>query len=536
MVLEFKNVSLIALLVILSIFFILELQVSIPSPITFGDEAIHTAMSRYMAKELEYPMWRTIEGTDAFKNNFGSPPLLQLLEGGFFLIFGFNEIIVKLLLPFISLLTALAIYLITKRLFDDKIAFIAAVVFMTIPSVVTYSVTFYVEGLATLYFALAVLLFIYGIKTENKKFLVLSGAFIAFAYLTEISSLNLIIFLILAFSYSLIVRKDFDISKYGVLLVAFIVITSGFLIRNLALYGTPGCYIPVNTLPIINKIFDNSGCLYKGIQVAEQEYQYEGRTADVGSEQSVYRMGIINYLDFAYGNIWLVVLGIFGGVFLTLQRKDPSSILLLLMLLTFLPYFHFTAPRAEDAARNLLGWTPFIAVFTGIYFGRLYEFLQSHQKYIAPIIFLVIIILAYQNITLKLGTMKDVKQFSPAFFEACDWARNNLPKDAVLSTVWVHRAAYSCERITVGNPPDIFLSKDLELIKKTAKNSGITHLFIQKFSLSNKPLSETYTIDSVKFFEDNPDNFNKVYENGPSLEQCIQQGGCDGNIIYEIAL
>ncbi len=34
--------------------------------------------------------------------------------------------------------------------------------------------------------------------------------------------------------------------------------------------------------------------------------------------------------------------------------------------------------------------------------------------------------------------------------------------------------------------------------------------------------------------EDNPKNFEKIYENGPSLEQCRQAGGCDGTILYKI--
>ncbi|MBI4009981.1 MAG: glycosyltransferase family 39 protein [Candidatus Aenigmarchaeota archaeon] len=505
----------------------MELQVTLPNPITFGDEAFHTGMARYIAKEKDYPGWVTIEGTEAGRNHFGKPPLLHLLEAGFFLIFGFNETIVKILLPFISLLTALAIYILVKKIYDDKIAFIAAIVFISIPSVATYAVTFYTEGLVTFYFALSVLLFIYSLKTENKKYLFLTGMFVAFAFLTEVSSVNLIIFILLAALYDF-TRSNFQISRYAILFTAFIIVTSGFFVRNLSVYHAPECY-----LPFTNKIFDTSGCDY-GNTIREQKYQYQAITAGGGSDQSVYGMGITNFLDFAYGNIWLVVLGVFGGIVISLYRRDVTSILLLLISFTFIIYFNFTTSRAEDAARNLLAWTPIFGVLTGIYFGRLYELLQSYQKYIALVIFIVVILLAYQNLTPKLDVMKQVKQFSQAFFEACDWVRNNLPNDVLLSTVWVHRAAYSCERPVVGNPPDIFLSKDLELIKKDAKSVGITHLFIQKFSLSNEAISERYEIDSVLFFEGHNETFVKVYENGPPLQQCIQQGGCDGNIIYEI--
>jgi len=526
-VLGFKNISLIALLVILSIFFVLELQVTLPNPITFGDEAFHTGMARYIAKEKDYPPWVTIEGTDIGRSSFGRPAMLQLLEAGFFLIFGFNEVIVKFLIPFISLLTALVIYILMKKLYDDKIGFIAAIVFISMPSVVTHSVIFYSEGLVTFYFALSILLFLYSLKTENKKYLILTSVLVAFAFLTEVSSINLILFFFLAAIYEL-TQNTFQISRYAALFILFIVFTSGFFVRNLSLYQAFECY-----LPLTEKLFDKSGCTY-GTPLREQKYKYEGMTDQAGSDQSVYRMGITNFLDFTYGNIWLVILGVFGGIVISLYRRDLAGTLLLLFLITIVPYFYFTAGRAEDAARNLLGWTPIFAIFAGIYFGRLYELLQSYQKYIALVIFLIVIILAYQNLTPKLDVMKQVKQFSPAFFEACDWVKNNLPNKAVLSTVWVHRAAYSCERTTVGNPPDVFLSKDVELIKKDAKEVGITHLFIQKFSLSNQALSERYKIDSVLFFEENKEYFVKVFENGPPLEQCIQQGGCDGNLLYEI--
>ena len=208
--------------------------------------------------------------------------------------------------------------------------------------------------------------------------------------------------------------------------------------------------------------------------------------------------------------------------------------LLLLIILTILPYFPFTAARAEDAARNLLAWAPFIAIFAGIYFGRLFEFLESYQKYIPVIIVVLVLFIGFQNFSSKAATMKQVKQFSPAFFEACDWVKKNLSKDSVLATVWVYRAAYSCERTTVGNLPDIFISKNLTLIEKNAKDVGITHLFIQKFSLSDQLISERYLIDSVLMFDNDAGHFKKVYENGPALKDCIQAGGCDGNIIYEL--
>jgi len=114
------------------------------------------------------------------------------------------------------------------------------------------------------------------------------------------------------------------------------------------------------------------------------------------------------------------------------------------------------------------------------------------------------------------------------------WIKKNLPENVTLSTVWGHRTVYACQRNAVGRIPDIFLSRNETYTREIAKKLGVTHLFIQKFSISDQNIAEHYRLDSIQFFEDHPETFVKVYENGPPLQQCLQQGGCDGNIIYEI--
>ncbi len=132
--------------------------------------------------------------------------------------------------------------------------------------------------------------------------------------------------------------------------------------------------------------------------------------------------------------------------------------------------------------------------------------------------------------------MVQVKQFSPLFFEACNWIKENTPKDSSLFTIWSHRAVYSCQRDSSGNLADISLSRDLNYTLSVAKELGVTHIFIQKFSIDsqNQHLQENYDLDFVQFLENNTEHFKNIYENGPSLQQCLQQGGCDGNIVYEI--
>jgi hypothetical protein len=183
-----------------------------------------------------------------------------------------------------------------------------------------------------------------------------------------------------------------------------------------------------------------------------------------------------------------------------------------------------------------LGWVPFIALISGKFFEEIYFWLCKYYKYLGIGIIIIILIFGYLGLREKLNTMYQVKQFSPTFFEACGWIKKNTPKDAVFMSIWSHRAVYSCQRNSIGNTADIALSNDVNYTINIAKELGITHLFIQKFSIdpNNQHLSEKYDLSFVQFLENNSEHFKKIYENGPSLQECLQSGNCDGNIVYEI--
>ena len=193
-----------------------------------------------------------------------------------------------------------------------------------------------------------------------------------------------------------------------------------------------------------------------------------------------------------------------------------------------------TLGRAEDTARYTLGWVPIIAVFVGKAFTEIYELIKKYTKQFSLIIFLVVLVFGFLSLKEKTDTMLQVKQFSPLYFKACDWIKQNTSEDSVIMTVWSNRAVYNCQRNVVGNIVDIALSTDLNYTLNKTKTYGVTHIFIQKFSISNEPMSEKYSVAFVQFLENNPEHFVNIFENGPKLQECLQQGGCDGNIVYEV--
>jgi len=526
-VLEIKKPEIIVLLIILTIILALNLQVTFSTPIVFGDEGFHTRMSQEIARDVEYPKWAPFMGIEQ-KFGYSRPPLWNILEASFFFVLGFSEIIVKFLTPFIAcILIGIITFIVGKMFYNEKIGVIAAIIAVTIPSFVTYSVLFYTDILVTFYFILSIFTIFLAEKTNSKKYWILAGVFCAFTVLSKTTGAFIILIFGTYLFYQFVTKRNIKILKrYLVFISIFALIVGSYFLRNYSLFNTLSCDLPFFDKEKCSVMFDYT-----------PTYEFTARTEQVGTETSVFRMGFTNYLDFSYGNIWFVAFTFLCGLILVLYRRKKSDMLILLTLPWLLFVLVYFVHRAEDTARYALSWVPVVALISGIYLGEIYSFIKKYQKYLALIVFVFVLYFSFLNLKGKLDVMASVKQFSPAFFEACDWIKENTAEDSVMMTIWGWRAVYNCQRNIAGIMPDmadIEMSDDLNFILSRLNAHRITHIFIQKFSLSNELLGEKYLISWVQFLENNPENFVKIYENGPSLEQCIQAGGCDGNIVYEV--
>jgi 4-amino-4-deoxy-L-arabinose transferase-like glycosyltransferase len=527
-VFEIKNPWMITLLVILFTFFILELQVMYSTQINFGDEGFHARAAQLIAEKVEYFIWRPF-GIGMVKRGWHGAPIWHFTAAFFFLISKNIDIAAKFLPPFITFVTALGIFVLTKRIFNEKIGFLASIIFISFPAIVTYSVLFYKDALFVSYLAFFFLTILLYFKTHEKKYWLLAGVFSFLAFLTKTPGVVVYIFIILLFLYELFVKREnilILVKKYSVFIFFLIILPSAFFLRNLYYYNAPICYLPI-------PFWDRSGC---SIYLFKSEYEFSGRTEQTGTEVDLFKFGVANYLEFTYGPLWFTSLAFLCGLYLVLSGRTKERLILLLILLTLIPVFYKSTKRTEDTARYTLGWSPIIALIGAIWLDSVYEFLKKYYKHFGMIVIIFVLLMSWNNLKGKLDIMTQVKKFSPLYFEACDWVKENLPENTTLLTIWVNRAVYNCQRNSVGNLADIALSRDIDHILNVAKKSNITHLFIQKFSIDtqNRHLSEKYDLDFIQFLENHPETFKKIYENGLPLQQCLQQGGCDGNIIYEI--
>jgi len=531
---EIKNPELIVLSFFLIALFILQLRITLNNPIAFGDEGYHGMLQRYIGLKFDYPQWHPYYSNPVGEMGVADNPLWHFLGASLFMIFR-SEIVIKLLPPFIGVICiGYSTYFLGRKLFDNKtIAFVAAIIAVTTPSVITYSVLNYKDAMMTFYFTMFVLSFIIYLKNGDKKFELLAGVFGGLLILGKTSGYAMVpsIF-VLFFLVELIREKKLlnSIKKFIIPTLLILIITSGFFIRNLVFYKTPICsaFVP---------FFSTEKCNLSKINY-QHKYQMEGRTVQVGTELTPFKMGMENYFDFAYGFIWLLPLFFFLGTFYLMQEKGKDKILILIIFISFIPIYYIAfKSRAEDTARWLMPLVPVMAVVASSYMKFIYEFLEKNLKSVSIIFFIVLIFFAYKNFNQKLLVMDQVKKFSPAFLQACEWVKANTPKDARLGAiVYMPAAGYNCDRNVAAGGPDVVLSQNKTLMLSVLHMQNATHLFIQKALIAwdDAKLSERHPISFVRYLESNPQDFVKVYESGPSLEQCMLQGGCDGIIIYEL--
>jgi len=526
---EIKNPTILLLLAILSIFFFLEVRTTLNSPIAFGDEGYHTRMAQWIEENKEYPKWIPFEGTNLYGKNFGKAPMWNFVEAGLFLLFGFSEFLVKILTPFVAtFMLGLTVFIFGKKIFNERIAFMASILMVSVPCLVTYSVLFYADAFFTYVFTSFVLFTILALKENEKKYWILSGLFAAFSLLTKTPGLAVFPVISLAFLYEFYKTKKFKIKKYFPFIILLILICGPWVLRSLVYFKTPVCAA----------MFTTEECKKTFQYEVQTNNNFAGRTTPGGSELSVLNMGLTNYLNFAYGSIFFIPLFFLCGLYLVFKQRKIENVMLLIVLVSFIPVLAMSTERAEDTARYMLGTMISISFITAIYLEVIYKFIEKYYKHLALIVFILVISFGFWNLNEKLKIMIAVKQFSPSFFEACNWIEKNTPEDSLLFTVWGHRATYNCHRDIsfYGSLPDsrdIILSNDLDLVLSRFEAHGITHVFLQKFSIDTKAYREKYPTQFVQFLENNPDHFKKIYENGPVSTQCLQ-GGCDGNIVYEI--
>ncbi|MEM5830175.1 MAG: glycosyltransferase family 39 protein [Candidatus Aenigmatarchaeota archaeon] len=522
-------------------------------PIVFGDEGFHMRIAKELTNRKEYLYY-----LEYFKPNptaYGYFSIFHFLEAFGFLV---SEWFARLLLPLTVFLIAFSMFVIFWKVFDEKIALLSSILFQTFQSTVIYSVTFYVDSLLTLFTLLGFGFSLLYFKEKRIEYLILSSIFISLTLITKptLPSAILASFYLFLIYKLVFVEKNYKHFIYSLIFPT--IITLSAILANILIYNK----VCISIFPLsefLNNYLKGS-CIIENINYKDK-YSFSARTEQIGTEVDVFSMGLTNYLDFAYGYSSFIIFSVLISIVYFAIKKQIEILALLLPLiflflysLTFDYYWYgnlgvFT--RAEDTARYLYFSNPFIALYISSIFLILKEFLSVFEKnkhyqklYIAYVLLFLISLFFishffFTSYSQKLDIMQRVKSFSNYFFEACNWVKNNLDKNATLMSLWGHRVVYACER-NVGGTADLRLSNNATFINELAKYLGINYFFVEKFSVDplNRHFAEMYDLSWVELLYNSPEYFEKVYENGIPFEQCKNYWNfgyqCDGVIIFKV--
>ncbi|MEM5814511.1 MAG: glycosyltransferase family 39 protein, partial [Candidatus Aenigmatarchaeota archaeon] len=379
--------------------------VSLQSHIVFGDEGYYSSVGRWMADNAVMPVYEPYYHTDIYHPKFVKHPLHFFFNVGAWLLLG--ELGIKLLIPVFSVLTALLLYAFLKREGAPWLGAASALIFLMLPGVVTYGVLDYVE---TLNFMLITLALVFGYYTVNGRGLahtLLAGVFLGLALLTDITALFAALVLLCYFVFS----RRFG-SWRNVLLVIVLagIMVSPFLIRNMMLFGSP-CYAFLSGGECAPKI---------DMEIAHSPYlggTFVSGEAAVGTGAGLLKMGVLNYMRFAFG--WSASVILLFGIAFAAAKRDKFSLLMVAWFVAFLllnVHQALYGGRSEDLQRYSLFGFPAVALLCGLFVTESCRWSARKHKILAGILVLVFAVAFFNYGYEKITTMASVKAFAPGFF------------------------------------------------------------------------------------------------------------------------
>ncbi len=515
----------VAAVIIVFIFWWIYSIASVGGNVLFGDEGYHAEMSKWISENKVLPKWTPLfYETEYSKMGYLRPPLHHTLFAGLN-IFGWNESLLKVLLPIFSLITAFTIYILVRNMVSGLAGILSMLIFLLLPTVITHGVLAYSDSLFVMILTVALYTFYKHVKTGRTAYLLFSGIFSGLATITKISGIIMPLFFIVYFALDGLKKEG--LRKAAVLFICMVLVASPWLIRNSLLYGSPVC----DNYPFLGRFFNNSGCTV-GTTQSSGGQEFVGRTANVGSEQNLLNVGVPGFIEFAYGNFFIVFLTISGFLAAILYRKEKGLWIIALFFLVTLTLYQYSTGRSEDVARYVLP----VAIPLSILPAFLAYGLGGKENvaYKAGVLFIILIFVIFlipqalyppapSGAAGKIFVMQGVKSFSPDFIKANDWIKLNTPEDSTILSLWTAHTVYLSGRKATWSMPelnDILLSGKDETVMPILKKHGIDYILVAKFSIQIQDYSQVYPLKFVVYLEGSK-NFTKIFEN-------------DGTIIYKI--
>lgn len=518
------NVAVLLLVALAAVFYY---AVALTSPITFGDENNYAVNGKWIGQNLLIPKYQPYFQTAVMHNLFSVKPLYYMFVA-FSRIFG--EFGNKMLLPIFSILSSLMVYVFLKKNGLPKAGMVAAFALLMIPGLVTYGVLNYVETSNALFFASAAIFGFYAFEKHSLKDAVLAGIFSGFALLTDTTGIFIIPLFVLYFILLNLGRAikhgKIDGAILGsaktllIILAVSAVVLAPWLARNMAVYDKL-CFNPIPISADCSPKYDVTLAPYTG------EGSNLGASAQTGTGASVAKMGFPAYFNFAFG--WAVAILLFFGLASLGAKKNRLSLFVGAWFFIFLVVMlqqSFFGGRAEDTPRYTLFGFASLAILVGLFANDGFEFLKKVHNKIGVLLGVIFILFILSSLWIygadKLGTMGQVKAFSPGFFDACSWVDRNTPANSYVFATYAQQVAYHCNRNSTVNLPDqgfIQLTNN-DTAYEHLKLHGFNYVFVPQFTLSIVPYGESISLNMLNYLESSP-HFQKVYDNSNRYQDYV---------------
>ena len=465
------------------------------------------ALNTDMLGEDELPYYHlakdiTAGGYPGYVKYFLAPqalhPMLSLLAVPFFMIFGAELGIVKMLSSLFFPLTILMVYLLGKKI-NFWFGLFSALLLFSISMLNHLSLLAYLDVPGAFFSALVLYMLI---KTKSLSDAIILGITAGLAFFVKASFL---IFVPVIFFYGLYSKKDIKLILTS--LVSFFVMLLPFMIRNIVLFNYP--------------FVDGFNMLF-----VEPSVHPEWMKAVIGQIAAV-SMTPTFYMD----SVGIIVFGLalFGVTYLFNKKevgKNEYSVLsgsFAVILFTFLLFtFTFLTGLNRQVVieqRHLMIMFPQMALLGGYFLWKLKEL----NKYTTIFIAALLLFSIYTGATYAIAT-SNMQRFTDPYKESLYWMRDNANEGDLTFTTYLGSFNYYSGRYGIWSDieefPEMMTTAGGERIHEIlSKNYNISYILIWKATLAPEyiiPQSNiwgTFTYNFLNNLMNDPNNFELVFEN-----------------------
>ncbi len=469
------------------------------------DEAVYYSLAQSFTN-LQYPSFDSLGRPENF------PVFVSLIYSAFFSIFGPSLFLAKAITAFFGLLTLLIVYVIGKK-FSIYYGFLAAVILLSMTSFTHQNMIAYVEIPIAFFSALFAYFLLEFRPLEKNSTIraVIIGAILGLAYYTKFSALVLVLILFLhSFTFYYFSKNKKYLKLFLMSIVAFVVMISPFLVRNLYYFQYP---------------------FFEGLNLFFKQPAY---FADVNPKwliDAISQLSPVNTSIQTYSATfgWVALaLGLFGlgwlvGNYKVDINKTRYLFSLSLVATVFILIFNwfFIIGYTVIEPRYLSIIFPQVALLGGFFLWQT----QEKSKYLLPIVLIIIFFGLFNSVGIAQAT-NSAQRYPNDYLDALKWIKTNTDSSDIIFTAYGGSLQQFSNRQNlwiIKEFPDLMRSQNSTLIYQTLKDYNVSYILIwqgilaQDYIIPQSNLLGAFTVNFLNVVSQDTQHFVPVYSNSANV-------------------